>query len=390
MDIGGSSSSVDVTPGTTGGVRYDGMTADGSKVFFTTADRLLAADTDSSPDIYEADVAPGGVTLSLVSTGTGGAGNADACNPAPNLGAAHWNTVGATANCGAAGFPGGSGVAAEDGTIFFLSPEKLDGSGVQNAPNLFVRRPGSTPHYVATLDPEDVMVRHAEHEIEARGSEDFQVTPNGDFGAFDSIASLTGFPNDGSSEIFRFDNLTGHLDCPSCAPTRTRPTGDARLSATGLNLADDGRVFFTSPDQLVLRDSNKKKDAYEWENGVPQLISTGNGANDSGLLSVSADGLNAYFFTRLVLVPEDQNGTAMKIYDARENGGFPYQQPAPPCQASDECHGPGTPSAPPPDIGTFKGTGGNLKPKAQQRHKHRSKKHRHKHRHGRHKRGARG
>ena len=30
----------------------------------------------------------------------------------------------------------------------------------------------------------------------------------------------------------------------------------------------------------------------------------------------------------------------MKIYDARVGGGFPFVNPAPPCAAADECHGP--------------------------------------------------
>ena len=149
-----------------------------------------------------------------------------------------------------------------------------------------------------------------------------------------------------------------HLDCASCAPTGAAPAGDAALNTFGLNLTDEGAVFFTSPDQLVLRDSNKRKDAYEWEDGVPQLISTGNGAIDSGLVSVSADGVNAYFFTREVLVSEDQNGTAMKIYDAREFGGFPHDPPPLPCQASDECHGAGISGRAPARHRDLQGHGG--------------------------------
>jgi hypothetical protein len=391
MNVGDSPSTVDVTPGTTSGALYDGMTTNGSKVFFTTSDQLLGADTDASPDIYEADVpASGAVSLSLVSASSGGAGNTDACNPAANASAAHWNAVGAAANCGAVAFSGGSGVAADDGTIFFLSPEKLDGSGIQDEPNLYVRRPGSAPELVGTLDPEDATVRHATRDNDRRGYEDFQVTPSGDFALFASAAPLTGFPNEGNSEIFRYDSSGRILACPSCAPTRAAPAGDSVLSPTGLGLTDAGVVFFTTPDQLVLRDSNKAKDAYEWEDGVPQLISTGNGGNDSGLLGVSADGVNAYFFTRLVLVDEDQNGTAMKIYDARVEGGIPHDPPLLPCQASDECHGPGTPAAPPPDIGTFKGNGGNLAPKKSHARKRHHKKHHRKRHHRRHQGGARG
>ena len=50
----------------------------------------------------------------------------------------------------------------------------------------------------------------------------------------------------------------------------------------------------------------------------------------------------------------------MKIYDARENGGF-GTFPAPvPCQASDECHGAGSQAAPPVSVGTLKGDLGNV------------------------------
>jgi hypothetical protein len=74
-------------------------------------------------------------------------------------------------------------------------------------------------------------------------------------------------------------------------------------------------------------------------------------------------------------VPEDENGNALKVYVARANGGFPTDLPPLPCQASDECHGPGSEAAPPPDIGTFRGTGGNLEPQKQKKKK---KKRRHK------------
>jgi hypothetical protein len=110
-----------------------------------------------------------------------------------------------------------------------------------------------------------------------------------------------------------------------------------------------------------LRDTNKKRDVYEWKEGEQQLTSTGISEFDSGLLSASADGVNVFFFTRATLVPQDENGNLMKIYNAREGGGFLVIPPLPLCAAKDECHGPGTQSAPPPQIGTFKGEGGNAK-----------------------------
>ena len=37
---------------------------------------------------------------------------------------------------------------------------------------------------------------------------------------------------------------------------------------------------------------------------------------------MSANGTDAYFFTRDTLTPSDQNGQLVKIYDARVDGGF--------------------------------------------------------------------
>ena len=96
--------------------------------------------------------------------------------------------------------------------------------------------------------------------------------------------------------------------------------------------------------------------------GCQQLISTGTSPHPSGVLGVGADGKDAFFFTREVLVPEDKNGEAMKIYDAREQGGYFLIPPPPPCAASDECHGAGTQAQAPPQIGSYKGTGGQAQP----------------------------
>jgi hypothetical protein len=364
---------------------YAGMTRDGSHVFFTTVDKLLPSDTDNSADLYEAEVGSGGaVTLHLVSSGSGGAGNSDACEPEQGSGNAHWNTAGATGDCGVLAFSGGAGVAAADGTVYFVSPEALDGQGVKNAPNLFVDRPGASPQLVATIDPDNPALLHAVTENEFHRYGDFQVTPDGAYAAFSTTVPLTNYPTYGHSEIYRYAT-EGAVDCVSCPPSNAAATSDAMLTPQGLNLADDGRVFFTTADQLVLRDTGGNRDAYEWTPGGAQLISTGSSATGSALDTVSADGRDAFFVTRQVLVAGDENGNSLKIYDARVEGGFPHDPERPPCQASDECHGPGTQAAPPPQIGSFEGTGGNAQPEGGRR-KHRHRRHGHRHRHDRGKR----
>jgi hypothetical protein len=363
MHVGNNPSSVQVAD-TPSGVLFNGMTDDGSKVFFTTPDPVPGTgDADTSADLFRADVDPSAASISRVSTGTGGTGNVDGCNPVPGKEGPDWNVLsGKPASCGVLALAGGAGVASQDGTAFFLSPEKLDGSGTANGANLFVARPGGAPQFVATIEPDLTTATNALNDSEVHRYQDFQVTRDGDFAAFASTLSLTGFDTFGHSQVFRYDTDADTLACASCASTGAAPTGNATLSP-GLNIADDGTVFFTSVEALVLRDTNNKQDVYEWKNGQQQLISTGTSNFDSGLLGVSADGVNAFFFTRATLSPQDINGETMKIYDARAGGGFLSIPPLPLCAAKDECHGPGTVVAPPPQIGTFKGEGGNAKSK---------------------------
>ncbi|HWP33667.1 MAG TPA: hypothetical protein VNL97_07950 [Solirubrobacterales bacterium] len=200
---------------------------------------------------------------------------------------------------------------------------------------------------------------------------DFQVTPEGEFAAFATTRPLkAGYDNASHYELYRYDTEADELLCVSCATTEAQAQGDSSLPPDGLGLLADGRVFFNTPEQLTLSDTNEKLDAYEYApqregtggcelpQGCRQLISTGTSAYPSGMLGVSRDGTDAFFFTREVLVGEDRNGQAMKLYDARAGGGRFVIAPDPPCAASDECHGPGTQAAPAPQVGTLNGTGG--------------------------------
>jgi hypothetical protein len=686
MNINDSIRTIDLTPGASDGVLFDGMTTDGSQVFFTTKDALVEEDEDLSADIYVAEVSTNGAKIRLISIGTEGTGNSDACEPAANTEHAHWNTVGSDQNCGVVGIGGGGGVAPQSGALYFLSPEQLAGSahGVLNAPNLFVAMPGGALQFVATLesslngpvpakvrqvqrsfgafekptgvafdaqgnsyvldltsasgggyvekfnssghldrsfgvdgrldgseaptgafaeepaeglpaqiavdntcanlnlaglacssfDPSDgdlyvpdllhgvvdrfspsgayfsqievfspvgVAVNQATGEVtvarqflkvkkydsggaevggffpeqspanavavdsngntylvegepsvvdlydgsgefvktldsspsfgvavdhednvyvdhgnaaiefdpsgnqvgapfgsgslsgsvglsvdsagtidlsnrsgvgshpgsitsfglvsppsprtdnplvidsvsapEARKTADFQATPSGDTAVFPSTLPLTGFQSDDHAEVFRFSSSTG-LDCVSCNLTNARAIGDSALTANGLNLSADGRVFFDSREPLDPRDLDENEDVYEWEplaansrscttssatfnaesEGCIYLISTGTSHFASRLLGISAAGEDAYFFTRDQLVQQDENGPLVKIYDAREDGGFSYAPSLVPCKASDECHGAGSPAPSAPDINSIRGGDGNIGP----------------------------
>jgi hypothetical protein len=672
MNVGDSPQSIDLMPGSTSGGLYDGMDAKGMHVYFSTPDKL-SSDTDTSADIYRADVGSSSASVSRVSIGSGGAGDTDACDPALNNTRVRWNSTEKEANCNAVAIGGGGGVSRESGDIYFLSPELLDGAnGTQDAPNLYLARVGSPPHYVTTLessmavpqpppaghpfirsfgslhspsgigfdpardyvyvlepeffsgkverfdskghpvkftagseagdnvltgadgggfleyepaglanqiavdqtsgdffvpsvfdsaikrfsatgeflsslsvpfasavavnqgngaiyaasffgtvavfdstgtpitefptiesaksvavdsngnvyvangseaamfDASGAFVRNLEvetaqgvavdrsddhvyvdeggqiaefdasgarvgtpagsgilsestsvavdsgtlvapdaesgkisvwgptailfdkiydnpavldavGEADTRRTGDFQVSSSGDFAAFTSKLSLTGYDNDKHVEIYRYDAGSDAIDCASCPSTGARTTGDANLAPQGQSLAEDGRVFFDSTDPLIPSDLNGAEDVFEWEEGRIGPISSGTSPIDSSLLSISAGGADAYFFTRQTLAPQDENGNSVKVYDARAGGGFPFDPTRPPCKASDECHGPGTVAAPPPDIGTYQGTRGNsVKPQKKHRRRHRRPHRRHRHKNNRHHRQHKG
>ena len=99
MHVGTNPDSIDLTPGSTSGVQFDGMTEDGTNVYFTTRDPLTTSsdqDTDSSADIFRSTWAASSATLTRVSIGEGGTGNTDSCEPPEN-----WNAPEGGPDCSA-------------------------------------------------------------------------------------------------------------------------------------------------------------------------------------------------------------------------------------------------------------------------------------------------
>ena len=69
MNVGDGKKTIDLTPGVISehggpgfdeGVLFDGMTEDGSKVFFTTRDKLTRDDTNESADIFQVELSESG------------------------------------------------------------------------------------------------------------------------------------------------------------------------------------------------------------------------------------------------------------------------------------------------------------------------------------------
>jgi hypothetical protein len=373
----------DVTKDFTGvdrGVQYAGINAGGSEVFFNSPDQMTEDDTDQSADVFRWDESTN--ELERISTGVGGTGNGDDCSGS-------WTT-----RCGAEVVPvghecvrtaqierhpcGDNPVARDTGEIYFFSPEQLDAGakGLAGSRNLYVFREGR-PRFVATIDG-------------GRPIQRINVGFDGKWMAFMTKSQVTPYDNAEHLEMYRYDVENRLLVCVSCRPDGKPATSDARGSINGFFMTNDGRTFFSTEESLVNRDADGVTDSYEYVGGRPQLISngaeTGNGTDfvPIGFLGVTADGTDAFFSTYQTLVGQDENGAFWKIYDARTNGGFPFEVPPAPCAAADECHGPGNSAPDPVRIGSGAqlGNGGNFSPQKRKRHK---KKHR---RHRRHKNHA--
>ncbi len=361
-------------------VQYVGMTADASEVYFTTVDPLTTGDKDTSTDLYlwsEETKA-----LTLVSAGGGAAGNSDECS-------ATW-----TEKCGVQTFTSpfyartfshggmyGNGlsdniIAAASGDIYFYSPEQLDGGkGVPNQVNVYVYR-NNAIQYVTTLGTEGTCESEFPFDCSSGPIARMQVTPSGSQMAFVTSNQVTAYDNAHLTEMYKYTPSTEEVLCVSCRPDGAPPTSDVWASSNGSFMTNDGRTFFSTSDPLVPRDTDKRRDIYEYVGGRAQLISSGTSSRDvatalfgpglftAGLVGVTSDGANAYFTTFDTLVGQDRNGSFLKFYDARTNGGFPFVAPAAPCEAADECvgHGSSPPEIPPDTSGAALGAGGNLSP----------------------------
>jgi len=132
------------------------------------------------------------------------------------------------------------------------------------------------------------------------------------------------------------------------------------------NITSDGStVFFETLESLVPADRNGVRDVYEWREGVLSLISSGTGTTGSFFLGASDDGRDVFFATFDPLTPDDTDGGAESVYDARVDGGFAAASEGG-CQA-EECRGAslgGAPSLPLPGSAVLNGPGNSRAPKA--------------------------
>jgi hypothetical protein len=184
----------------------------------------------------------------------------------------------------------------------------------------------------------------------------------------------------------------------------TTPAAGGFLTPPHL-VSDSGRVYFDSRDSLSALDSNEGvEDVYQYEpsgvgscakaGGCVSLISAGSEPVDSNFIAADATGKNVFFTTRDQLLLKDRDDL-IDLYVAREGGGFAAETEVAQggCQG-EACQAPYSPPVDPtPASLNFDGAGNVGEKKPQRKHKkhkkrkHQKKKHA-KHKGGKHNRGG--
>ncbi len=320
------------------------------------------------------------------------------------------------------------------GTLMLSQRAELSGTQTLSASsaNLYLRHGGATT-FIAALNP--VTPDHCDWVLSCSTA---RVSQNGEFIAFNSTNSLTGYdsnpvhhnactpfaqygahPRWPCIEIFRYaaaNGPSGELTCASCRPDGSPPAAEfgygieqagnqhIPLQSPHLwlnhNMSNSGQVFFDTLEKFVPADENEAWDVYQYDGGEGptaqlHLISTGKSEDHSYFYDASPSGRDVFFTTNQALVRSDSRSD-YDAYDARAGGGF-AEPLIPQCEA-EGCHPayPGAPGSSSPGSATFEGKG-NLHetrcPKGKvRRHGKCVKQHKrhkkHHHRAARHNRGA--
>lgn len=266
------------------GADFDGMTADGSHIFFHTDEKLVGTDTDSTRDVYDAS---GGVVTQVSRGSTGGNGGQ---------------------------IPIYQGSTADGSHVYFQTTEILEPTDTDAYLDVYDRSGGATTQV--------------------------SLGPNSSNGPWD--ANFSGVSADGSKVWFmtREAVVAGDTDggCEDslgnptlqCLDVYERSGGSTTWVSTGGNGAfeasfatasqNGSKVFFQSAESLTADDADGgAQDVFQRSGGTTTLISTGplggTGNYSSDLAAISQDGVRVFFHTYESLVSEDNDGNWQDVYE---------------------------------------------------------------------------
>jgi hypothetical protein len=313
---------------------FAAATPDGSRVFFTTTQQLVNADTDETNDIYACDIPAGNPTP--------GVGKANHCAAFRQVSGAQTGadveSVDATSENGATVLFTAKGVLADNKDAF-------GNTAVAGDHNLYVWRtdaghPDGQTAFVGRL-----------YSDELKGAS--QSTPDGRYLVFTTATQLLDTDTDAARDVYRYDADTGTLTRVSTNVFGVAGNGEGfdaftqgeKEPGTGSPgkvvhpaISDDGKkIVFVTEEALSAVDGNAETDVYLWTPSRVFLISTGSvGGGAATNTAITPSGQDIYFETAQALTPADGD-SATDVYDARIGGGFSF--PSPPVCIGEDCQG---------------------------------------------------
>ncbi|HEX5853586.1 MAG TPA: hypothetical protein VFY36_10890 [Solirubrobacteraceae bacterium] len=346
---------------------FSGASADGSKVFFMTAQELLKGAIGMN--LYEYDFhAPAGQKVIQVSTGA---------SESKVLGVAR---------------------VSDDGThVYFVAESALTGANAEGSvpleglPNLYVferdaEYPGGRIAFIGTLSASE-----DEADWNRLDNRPVQATPDGRFLVFQSTANLTVGNTSSVTQVFEYDAereelvrvsisepgfVAGATSADEHASTIIRQNYSiflrARMATDELAVSNDGGlVVFKSAGGLTeqaapaaeagLQSVYAYHSAGVLREGRVFSVSDGNGMFAAGAGRADPSGGNVFFETAAPMLGADGD-TQFDLYDARESGGFLASVVPKECEKNQlSCQG--AVNAPLPSVGfgnVFEPGGGNL------------------------------
>jgi len=324
-------------------VSFAGATPDGSPAYFETGEQLVSADTDASTDVYQRS----GLTTSLISAGQingNGAFNAFFRGVSATGTRAFFTTseplvaadtdastdvyqrAGSTTTLISAGQIGGTGAfsasflgASDDGTrVLFSTSEKLVAADTDSSTDIY-QRSGTTTTLISAG----------------------QINGNGAL-----AATFRGASGDATRVFFSTSEALVSADADSAVDVYERSTGvTSRISgdATGDNGAfdavfagasDDGtRVFFTTREALNTGDTDTSIDLYAHlddgtVDGLSAQHTSPDGPFDVTFGGNSSDGNHAYFTTQEAFSGDEDESSDVYQFDFEFNSVFRVSGPA--------------------------------------------------------------
>lgn len=284
---------------------FEKVSADGTRVFFTTSEPLVPADTDRRADVYVRDLTTG--ATSLVSAGEA------ACSPGCGNGPADAGFVGAAAN---------------GNEVFFGTDERLAAADTDNSVDVYERdlTSGTTTLVSAGEASCAPACGNDEYTATLRG-----VSADGSRAFFATFEQLSGADTDTAIDVYARDLPSGPTELVSRGAAACAPCGNSNASAAVFagSSASGGRVFFETDEGLVPGDGDGANDVYERAEGATALISGGSETtpanvaqeNGSGRAAIDEGGEKVLFTTTEALDAGADTNEATDVYEW--SGGAP-------------------------------------------------------------------